>query len=98
MNKVIEDKLKQFIEDNELDLRPGSGIPLGIIAIIGFYMYIEMSHPSDYSELLEFLDDESDIDMTDITDDEFKASYESAYTNSYGDWWKSPEAEKQYNF
>jgi|TARA_R110000850_G_scaffold202341_1_gene328326 hypothetical protein len=103
MDKKLKEQINTFIEDNELDLDTGSGMPIGIIAIIGYYLFIYVkanarTHTSSDSDLYEHLEEVLPETMEDISYPEWNTSFHSAWYNDYQLFWTTPEAKAEYNF
>jgi len=83
-------KIKKFIEDNELDFT-GFGSELNSVCCIisGYACYLGLS----FSELEEQM---KDVDISDT--DELIRVFEYTENNNYGNWWSTLEAKEQYRF
>ena len=83
-------KIKKFIEDNELDFT-GFGSELNSVCCIisGYACYLRLS----FSELKEQM---KDVDISDT--DELRRVFEYAENNNYGEWWNYGGARSLYKF
>ena len=87
MNNV--EKLKQFITDNNLEFNNGSGGDSNILALCGYACYIEATE----LDCLKAADSEDSDVNSEIT-----RVFNYANRNSYGKFWKTEKAHKQYKF
>ena len=87
MNNV--EKLKQFITDNNLKFNNGSGGDVNILALCGYACYIE----AEEQDCVTAAGSEDSY-----VNDEIVRVFKYANRNSYGKFWKTEKAHKQYKF
>lgn len=90
------EKIKKFIEDNNLDFSGiGSDLNGACIILAGFCLYSNEDN-SDCEAEIEFLQDKMKLSVEAL--DEFERVYNYAYTNNYINFWTTAKAKKMYKF
>tara|TARA_R110000782_G_scaffold113397_9_gene203419 strand:+ start:891 stop:1202 length:312 start_codon:yes stop_codon:yes gene_type:complete len=94
-------KLTQFIVDNELNFDDtGSGLNGACVILCGYALHIDPEEKIDASDVVNAVD-KSFIKIPKGRDqymNEIDRVFYYAENNNYGEWWKSPDASKQYKF
>lgn len=85
------EKLKQFIQENNLEFNSGSGGDVNILALCGYACYIE----AKFDEVC------SSIPKENCTGDlgvELERVFDYASTHNYAKFWETQTAKDQYKF
>lgn len=87
-------EILKFVKDNNLDFDlEGSALNGNCVILAGFACYM------DKDDSQEIIDAIKEVNSTsDAFDAEFERVFDYANTNSYGAWWKLPQAKKLYKF
>jgi len=89
----MENKIKQFIEDNNLDFSgSGSELNSNCVILAGFALYLGL----DEETLLDIII--AEIDNTTDALVELRRVFKYADSKSYGTYWESEKAHLEYKF
>lgn len=87
----MEEKIEQFIKDNNLDLSlTGSGLNSVCTILSGYALYLKLEL-TDFSNILEKL-------YPGYDSREFDRVFHFAKRNHYEKFWMTPKAKKMYKF
>lgn len=87
----MENKIRQFIEDNSLSFEPGNR-NFTMITLIGYTQFLELSKEDLENEL------EIEIDEDDVIQEEIDARWNYCASNNYKNYWTTKQAKKDWSF
>lgn len=90
----MEEKLKQFIKDNNLEFTEGRR-NFDSVVLSGYALYLD-ANSEQLKNAIEIVLGEEIWD--DNLEDELDRVFDYAKSNNYGKWWEKEEAKKMYKF
>jgi len=87
----MENKIRQFIQDNDLSFEPGNR-NFTMITLIGYSQFLELSKEDLEKELQEEIDEDS------VIQEEIDRLWSYASSNNYAKYWKTTQAKKDWEF
>lgn len=89
-------RIKNFIKDNNLDFTgSGSDLNSNCVILAGFTLWVNGDN-GDSDGLIEYLDTECGIRLTDDVANELRRVYDFAYVSNYAEWWTNEANRFQY--
>lgn len=87
----MENKIRQFIQDNDLSFEPGNR-NFTMITLIGYNQHLELSKENLENTLVD------EINADDEIQEEIDRLWNYCASNNYKKYWKTAQAKKDWSF